>query len=254
MLLLLVRHALTPITGRRLTGWLPGFHLSEEGEKQAANVAERLSTVPLKAIYSSPLERCSETAEMIAQRHGLEVVKLEGIGEVRYGDWQGRTFRSLYGTKAWRQLRARPADFRFPKGETIREAQTRGMAAVEELLGKHRGKVVVVVSHADLIRLIVAGYVGLSLELYTRMTVGPASVTAISFEDVPRLLKLSDTGSLDDVVARAKAVFAPRRRNRELSPAERGGMSIGSNSRRPSSLKRQSKPSARDQRTSKKNR
>lgn len=229
MLLLLVRHALTPITGRRLTGWLPGFHLSEEGEKQAAAVADRLASVPVKAVYSSPLERCKETADVIAVKHGLEVTTLVEAGEVHYGDWQGKTYRSLYRMKGWRELRARPADFRFPNGETIREAQARGIAAVELLLKKHRGQAVVFVSHADLIRVVVAGYLGLTIDLYNRLTIQAASVTVISFEDIPRILKMSDTGSLDDVVARLKAVKEAAKRRTVPTPAE----GRGSPARRP---------------------
>lgn len=218
MLLLLVRHALTPITGKRLTGWLPGHHLSAEGRRQAEGLAEHLAPASIKAVYSSPLERCLETAEVIALRHGLSVGTLEGIGEVRYGEWQGKTLKSLYRTKGWQALRARPGDFRFPGGETIRETQTRAMGVAEELLQRHRGEMIVVVSHADTIRLLVAGYIGLPLDLYVRMSVAVASVTALSFEEVPRLIAFSSTGSLDPIIDRFKrmteAAASPDRRGK----------------------------------------
>lgn len=200
MLLLLVRHAVTAATGKRLTGWLPGHHLSPRGRKEAEAVAGRLEPMPVAAIYSSPLERCAETAEVIAARHKLRVRTLKEVGEVHYGQWQGKTYGALYRGVGWKQLVARPADFRFPGGETIREAQTRGMKAIETLLAKHPGEAVVVVSHADLIRLVVAGYIGLGLDLYQRMTVGPASVTALLLGDrIPRLLRLGDSGTLEDL-------------------------------------------------------
>ena len=66
-LLLLVRHALTESTGKRLTGWQPGVHLSARGQKQAEALAERLGPLPIGAIYSSPLERCRETAAPLAK-------------------------------------------------------------------------------------------------------------------------------------------------------------------------------------------
>ncbi|MGH2812007.1 MAG: histidine phosphatase family protein [Actinomycetota bacterium] len=201
MLLLLVRHGLTPITGKRLTGWLPGYHLSHEGRGQADDVARRLEELPVAAVYSSPLERCRETAQPIARAHRLRVRTIRDLGEIDYGDWQGKTLKSLYRSKAWRELNARRGDFRFPGGETPREAQTRAVGAVEELLARHKGEPVVAVSHADLIRLIVAGYLGLGIDFYNRMTIGPASVTALALGGPsPRLLSLNHSGALDWLV------------------------------------------------------
>lgn len=201
MLLLFVRHALTSATGKKLTGWLPGFSLSEDGRKQADDVSARLAEFPLKAIYSSPLERCAETAHAIAKPHRLRVNAVDGLGEIRYGDWQGKSLKTLYRMKAWQELRARPADFRFPNGETIREAQARGMAEVEQIRKGHRDPdAIVICSHADLIRVMVAGYIGLSLDLYHRISVGPASVTALWMGDRgPSLILLGDTGNLTGI-------------------------------------------------------
>lgn len=200
MLLLLVRHAVTPVTGKKLTGWLPGFSLSEAGRQRAAELAETLAPAPLKAIYSSPLERCRETAEPIARSHKLKVKINQNLGEVHYGEWQGRSLKSLYRTKAWAELRARPADFRFPGGETIREAQARGVAEVERLRVKHAGEVVLVCSHADLIRLVVSGYLGLAIDLYDRITVPTASVTTLWLGDArPRLLNLGAGEKFDEL-------------------------------------------------------
>ena len=204
ILLLLVRHALTPATGKKLTGWLPGISLSAEGRAQAASARDRLKDVPINAAYSSPLERCVETAEIIAAPHRMKVEVIEDLGEIKYGDWQGRTLASLYKSKAWVELRARPAEFRFPNGETIREAQLRGMSAIEALRPKHKGQIVSVCSHADMIRVVTAGYLGLPLDLYDRISIGPATVTAISLSgSVPRLLRLSDSGDYSELAAKA---------------------------------------------------
>src|SRR5882672_3096852 len=131
MLLLLVRHGNTSMTGTRLTGRLPGVHLSEEGVRQAKDAAERLANLPVKAVYSSPLERCHETAVPIAERHRLEVQTVDNLAEVAYGEWQGRPFTQLYRLKAWSELQAHPADFRFPGGETIREVFFNDTATTE---------------------------------------------------------------------------------------------------------------------------
>lgn len=128
---------------------------------------------------------------------------MDDFGEIRYGDWQGRSFKALYRTKGWTELMQHPADFRFPNGETIREAQTRGVNAMEGLRRRHKSDLVVVASHADMIRLLVAAYLGLGLDLYQRVSIAPASVTALLLGDrIPRLLKLADSGSLDDLKIR----------------------------------------------------
>lgn len=203
---MLVRHGLTPMTGKKLTGWLPGHHLSEPGRAQAQAVADKLSKVPISAVYSSPLERCRETAAPIARVKGLRVRNLKEVGEIRYGDWQGRSFKSLYRTKAWIELNRNRADFRFPNGETPREAQARAMKAIEGLRQVHNNEAVVVVSHADLIRLVVAGYVGLALDLYHRISIGPATVSVLRFgPQFPSLLALNHPGDLEWTMPRMKA-------------------------------------------------
>lgn len=230
MLLLLVRHAVTAATGKHLTGWLPGHHLSPEGRRQAEALAERLAALPVKAMYSSPLERCRETAEVVAARLGLEVETMEDLGEVRYGDWQGRPLKALARTKAWAQLMARPADFRFPGGESIREAQTRGIRGTELLRERHAGKVVVAVSHADVIRLVVAGYLALGLDLYQRISIAPASVSAVLLGDrIPRVLRLADSGTFEDLAERLRRPAPETARKAGRKPG--GGRKAGADGR-----------------------
>src|SRR5439155_9566459 len=130
VLLFLVRHALTPHTGDRLSGWMPGISLSDEGRAQVAGLVERMRPVALDAIYASPLERCVETARPVASSKGLRVRVRDALGEVRYGDWTGKRLRTLAKTKLWRQIMGRPSAVRFPGGETIFETQFR---AVDEL-------------------------------------------------------------------------------------------------------------------------
>ena len=200
VILFLVRHALTPVTGSVLIGRLPGYPLSEKGREQAEATGKRLAGAPLKAIYSSPMERCVETAAAVAAHHKLKVQTMDDLAEIDYGTWQGRTLKSLYGVKGWKELRARPADFRFPGGETIREAHTRGMVAIEALRLKHKDKAIVVCSHCDMIKLIVAGCLGLGIDLYDRINIAPASITTLHLSDgTPRLINVSDTGGYDEL-------------------------------------------------------
>jgi len=207
-LLLLIRHGLTDATGRTLTGWTPGVHLSEGGRGQARALAERLAPVPLAAMYSSPLERCLETAQSVAAQKGLGVTALDGLGEVRFGDWTGRTLAQLARTRLWGSIQHVPSGVRFPGGESFLETQHRAVHEVNGIAAAHPRRVVAVFSHGDVIKLLVAHYAGLPLDLFQRLVISPASVTAVAAGDgVPRILRMNDTGGVSELIPNR-----PRRR------------------------------------------
>ncbi len=204
-LLLLVRHSLTEVTGRRLSGSTPGIHLSEEGRAQAADVARRLAPVRLAAVYSSPLERCVETAEAIAGPRGLAVRPVPELIEVGYGTWTGRSLAVLARTSLWKKVQQAPSSVRFPEGETLVEVQRRSVTALDEIAARHKRGAVAAVTHADVIRLVLAHYAGVHLDLFQRLIVSPASISAVLLGDrVPRILRMNDTGSMADLVLRSE--------------------------------------------------
>lgn len=213
-LLLLVRHALTDATGSRLTGREPGHHLSETGRGQAEALAGRLRKIPLAAVYASPLERCVETARAIADGRGGSVEIEPALVEIGYGRWTGRPLAQLARTALWKQVQAAPSSVRFPGGESLVEAQRRSVAALDALVARHPRRIVAAVTHADVIRLVLAHYAGIHLDLFQRLTVAPASVSAVALgAGAPRILKVNDTGSLDELAtARRRHRRAPTRR------------------------------------------
>ncbi len=196
--MLLIRHALTDWVGTKLAGWTPGIPLNTEGRQQAWTLSGRLATVPLAAIYSSPIERSRETAEIVATAHGLKVRVREGLGETRYGDWTGRSLKVLARTKLWKQIQTAPSGARFPGGETLDECQERFIAELYRIRAAHPGGVVAVVAHADPIRLAVAGLLGMPLNEVQRLIISPASVTVFVFTEggQPRLVRYNDIGTM----------------------------------------------------------
>ncbi|MDQ3932707.1 MAG: histidine phosphatase family protein, partial [Actinomycetota bacterium] len=195
---ILVRHAVTAATGRRLGGRTPA-PLSDQGRTQAEAAAERLAVLPVKAVYSSPMVRTLQTADAIARRHRIRVRELEGVQEFDYGTWTDRPLGQLRRTKLWRVIQAAPSRVTFPKGESFRDAQTRAVDAIERVVRRHPDRAtVVVVSHADVIKAIVAHYAGIPLDLFQRLVVGPTSVSVLSLprDGPPSLLRLNDTGAL----------------------------------------------------------
>lgn len=197
-LVLLIRHGRAEYRPGHLYGWTPGVHLSSEGREEVKRLAERLGDVKLKAVYSSPLDRCLETAEAVVEGRRLTVETVDELGEVRYGKWQGKSFRSLVKTPLWRTVQLVPSQATFPGGESLLELQRRGVEAIEAIRAKHKSGVVAAVSHADTIKAITAHYLGLHLDLFQRINVDTASVTALSFFGAfPRLLRIGDTGSYE---------------------------------------------------------
>lgn len=195
--LLLIRHAVNDWVGERLAGWTPGVHLNDKGRAQASALAQRLAEVPLAAIYCSPLERTLETAQPLAAARDLPIQVREGLGETRYGDWTGRNLKELNGEKLWPVIQVYPGGARFPGGESLREVQSRMVVELDAIRDAHPGQVVAVISHADPIKLAVAYYTGLALDLFQRLTISPASVTAFVFSRFgPRLLCLNHTDTL----------------------------------------------------------
>ena len=178
MRLYLIRHAVTAETGHRLSGRIPDIHLSPEGREMARGAAEHLSSVAFEAIYSSPIERCRETATAIAAGRRLRPRVDKAFIEADYGRWSGRTLKSLYRLKAWQSLMASASRFRFPEGETLGEVQYRAVEGVERLTTRHRGSIAIT-SHSDVIRVILANYLGMPLDLIHRIDVLPASVSIV---------------------------------------------------------------------------
>ncbi len=179
--ILLVRHAVNDFvkTGK-LAGWTPEVHLNDEGKAQAEALGKRLADAPIKHLYASPLERTMETAEAIRQHHpDLTIVQDAEIGEVRYGDWEGKEIRALQSRKMWHVVQEYPSRAYFPNGETMRGVQTRAVNEIERIAAAHPRDLVVVVSHADLIKMIVAHFLGMHLDNFQRIVIAPASISSL---------------------------------------------------------------------------
>ena len=192
--LVLVRHALVDTVGHSIAGWLSGVGLNAEGREQAARLAERLARAKLAAVYSSPLERAIETATPLAERHGLEVVPRERLGEVRFGAWTGRTIDGLAEDETWRRFNAYRSGTRIPGGEMMLEVQARALGECADICRRHPEAAVAVVSHADVIRALLLHFVGAPLDLFLRLEVDPASVSVVEAGEYgARILTLNNT-------------------------------------------------------------
>jgi probable phosphomutase (TIGR03848 family) len=204
--LLLIRHGHTDTAGKRLTGWNRGIHLNEHGRAQADELVERLDGVPVTAIYSSPLERCRETAAPFAKERGLAVRTRRGLLEVDYGEWSGRSLSQLRRTTLWKVVQQTPSAMVFPGGESLLGVQSRAVAELDAIAAEHPKATVAIFTHADVVRLALAHYAGMHLDLLQRLVVDPASISVVSTGGgVPRLVKVNETGGMASLVPRGRS-------------------------------------------------
>ena len=194
----LVRHGLTPTTGKVLPGRAKGLHLADKGVEQAQAAATRLAAYgEVAAVYASPLERARETAAPIGRVLGLAVKVDRGLLECDFGSWTGRELKELYKLAEWQQVQRNPSQFRFPEGESFLEMQARASDAVRRIVAAHPGQVVVCVSHADPIKVLVADAMGSHLDHFQRFGVSPCSITVIAYSPAgPNVLCVNSTATL----------------------------------------------------------
>ncbi|GAB3268626.1 histidine phosphatase family protein [Arthrobacter pigmenti] len=190
---ILVRHGRTTANASGLlAGRAAGVSLDQSGRDQAALTGDRLAAVPVVSVVSSPLERCRQTAQFILDRqagcpHAPVTINFDaGLTECDYGQWQGRMLTDLATEDLWSVVQSQPSAVTFPGGESMAAMQARSVAAIRRndaaFEAEHGpGAVWVAVSHGDIIKSILADAFGMHLDLFQRITVGPASVSIVRY-------------------------------------------------------------------------
>lgn len=217
--LLLVRHGRTTANaGGILAGRARGVRLDAVGRDQAARAAERVAGVPLARVVTSPLERCRQTARALVLHQGEapESVVERGITECDYGQWQGRALKDLAAEPLWSVVQTQPSAAAFPGGESLAAMQSRSVAAIRQhdadVAARYGADAVwAAVSHGDVIKSVLADALGMHLDLFQRIVVGPASVSIVRYgphrPDV--IATNSEAGDLSWLRAVAPAGDAP---------------------------------------------
>ena len=180
-------------------GWIDE-DLSEEGVWQAEQLSQRLSHWSIDAIYSSPLKRAFRTAEIIASLHSLSVQRLDELGEIRLGAWEGMFAEEIAAkfSSLWRAWKRDPSDIQMPGGESLAQVQQRAIAAFKNITHLNQGQQVLMVTHDVIVRLLIAYCLEVSTSIYRCLEVANASLTIIQLIDGRRRLRLlNDTGHLE---------------------------------------------------------
>jgi probable phosphomutase (TIGR03848 family) len=202
MTVILLRHGQsTSNTAHVLAGRSEGVDLDERGREQAAVLVERLGSLPIRALVSSPMLRCTRTIEPLAGALGLDPVVDERLSEVDYGQWTGRKLGDLVNEPLWRVVQAQPSAAVFPDGEGLAHVQARAVTAVREhdrhLADVHGGDVLwLACTHGDVIKAVVADALGTHLDSFQRIVAYPASMSVIRYTPMrPFVLHVNHTGA-----------------------------------------------------------
>ena len=194
----LLRHGHSTANAKSiLAGRDASVSLSPRGIEQAQAVMHELGERKFAKIYSSPMPRCLETLRPLAGKSKLKIEKDDGLIEMEYGDWSGKKLLALSRKKMWSEIQARPSLVRFPNGESFLEMQGRALESVKSLAIP--GAEILVCSHGDVIKAIIAGLVGLHLDNFQRLTIDPTSITVVDlFAESAQIRLMNSTSHLKE--------------------------------------------------------
>ena len=177
--ILLVRHGETDWNrSGQIMGEQP-VPLNQNGEAQVKRLASFLMSRSIRALYSSPVARAIQTAEILASLLQVPLTADRGLTEIKVGEWEGRYWKDLTDEFARQQFYASPEEARPPGGETLSEVQIRAVAAVERARARAEADRLLFVSHADVVRAILAHYLTFDLKTVRQMRIDHGSLTAI---------------------------------------------------------------------------
>ena len=227
---LLIRHGRTSAnTAGVLAGRSSGVVLDEVGHRQVAEAAARIAAVPVKAVVTSPLRRCRQTAQALVAAHGnaSPILVEQGLVECAYGEWTGKSLRELSKDKLWSAVQQQPSAVRFPGGESMTEMSARAVGAIRSWDGKigaehGAGAVWVAVSHGDPIKAILADALGMHLDSFQRIVVDPAAISIVRYT-AARPFVITVNSSTADL----GAMFAPRPKSRRRRSAPPPDAAVG---------------------------
>lgn len=191
----LIRHGVTDWHLERRVLGHRDVALNEEGENQSRAVASALKGVPIGEVLSSPMLRAVQSAEIVAEQYGIEIARDPRLADFRVGKWEGMLYDDVTRSPEYQRFVADPVAERIPGGEDLTQIRDRAISAVEQAISDApAGESVAIITHAGIVRVILAHYLGSSLANYHRLRVSPGSISLLSFgddRDLPRVLAVN---------------------------------------------------------------
>ncbi len=208
--LYLVRHGATQLTAEDRFSGAIGVDLSDEGRAQAERLAVRLADDEISAVFCSPLSRTLETAQILAKPHNLAPILRDGLREISHGHWEGMVRQQVEEqfSEEYAAWDADPFTFAPEGGESGISVLARALPVIREIVVKHQGENVLVVSHKATLRLILSSLLGFDARGYRdRLDQAPACLNILDFKDPvrARLMLFNDISHYADQPLRPQA-------------------------------------------------
>jgi len=156
--------------------------LSEKGRRESRIVSKHLQKIEFTHIYSSPISRCLQTVDpLTSAKPQIPLLLEERIQEMNYGDWNGKDLKSLSKKREWKSIQNQPSKFKFPQGESFTQLRKRVQSFLNEIASKTGP--ILVVSHGDVIKMMLTCTLGLSTDNFQKFVIQPASISIIEYDD-----------------------------------------------------------------------
>lgn len=199
----LIRHGATGLSSENRFSGGTDVELSAEGRMQAGRLAERLADDRIKAVYCSPMQRTVETAAIIAAPHGLSPVSQSGLREIHHGHWETMSREQVEASfpEEYAAWQTDPFTFAPQGGESGLSVMARALPVVRELVVRHEGENIALVSHKATIRLLISSLLGFDARGYRdRLDQSPACLNILDFKDPvhARLMLFNDVSHYVD--------------------------------------------------------
>lgn len=196
--ILLIRHGETDWNRDRRIMGREEIPLNETGRRQAHYMKESLGSAPLDAIFTSPVMRAQETAQILAEGRDLEPREDERLVEVDYGEWVGMTFVAVRKLPGYVPYYLRLEESVAPGGESLYQVRDRGMSFLEELNQKNSNQTIAVVSHADWIKCVLMHLLDIPFKNIWKFRIDNASVSLLEMEEKGnRIICINQRGDIE---------------------------------------------------------
>jgi probable phosphomutase (TIGR03848 family) len=197
---IVVRHARSTANAQGiLAGRMPNVHLDEIGLKQAQELGENLAGIPVHRVIASPLERTHETIQPLASVNSWVVSVEDAFNECDYGDWSGRLLVELSDEPLWKVIQNNPSLVTFPQGESMTDVYQRATNRLKTLADEYRDETIMIVSHGDVIKMMMAFALSMPLDSFQRLHVQPASFSLFEMNENQGVIHAFNTNSFDQV-------------------------------------------------------
>ncbi|MDD2352266.1 MAG: histidine phosphatase family protein [Candidatus Caldatribacteriota bacterium] len=179
--IILVRHGECRGNREGLFRGRSDFPLNEVGIMQARELAQEIKQFHPSRIYTSPLTRATQTAEEIKKECKIEVEKREALNNIELGPWEGKSkeYISREYPKEWEIWLKEPEKLSFSNMEPLYSVQKRAREDLDNIIKKHTGECVVIVSHRALLKPLISSCIGICQPYFWRIHLDTASYTII---------------------------------------------------------------------------